>query len=1005
MGDRQRPWNIHEAAVLLEGCLEIHEGGLYRRVVISDVSRKLRTMAINQGELIDETFKNVAGITFQLQAMESALGIEGSYKPASQLFKDIVSLYHTDRPQYEKILHEAKLMERGEYTCGKEDIIRLNSLEERVRVELQKESARNRYGAVVAYIARLADCENVSMVRNILNKADWARVEYGRYHYVDLSERAEEVGLKEDVEENPLHDSEIDKTGEENLTEDVADNPIAEQRLDTICDSNIEQVTCIDFNAIDRLEKTQPTRFLYFDEEQGEFTSWKSLYVKFLSVLCDDYPEKFHENMSFSSRNGRLELALKENEALMVYPRDIPGTDFVVETNNNATDTVRKMKYLLDLCLVDYDNVVVYYSRVKSTLEKDAASTTELNKSTVISADSYISYDFTNATLFQGTVPVNCSVGGHEITAKNWGQTLVRLTELMLIRNPASMDILFEKSLHSKNEIPYLMSKNLDGLYCKELSNGYWICLHSSLPELVKMIARLAVHCGYTKDQIKLNGVPKRQVSDNAQQTDVSRTIDTTVHATPKEVYHNPAYEKVLISHFGKGFRLEFGMEYKKFGKYYAEAHGRELTDTPDAIRKEILKLCIVEGDRAYHPDSMVGSELKERLLAHIHAIFCGGAPTLYYQTLYDEFNQELAFSQIKNVGMLRSWLIHVNSGKYYAHKSFLSQEASVRLNPIEEIRTFMIAQGQPVLDEVVCKALPHLSAKVVKKLIKNEEEFIWNHADEHFHASVMQVTEKDLHTINDLLRQTIAEGGYMVDQELWDVLLVKLPSISENHPWLTITGFRLWLEQNLERQYKFEGKIISHDGRTASQILQDYVKQQDSFTMTEYLSLAKSLNVEGRIYPIFEYALRISHEQFVSPRLVHFDIDETDAVLSMYCTGEFLPLKEVDNFAILPDCGQPWSIFLVAQYCDQYSKRFKLIHPGYGQDSCAGVIVRRNSKIEDMDQLLTVLLASSDVVLQNDPALDWLVLQGIIVKRRYANISNILLRANALRLQIKDNN
>ena len=72
MAERQKPWDQYEAVVLLEGFLDILSNNFSRNEVIDRVSHDLRTMAINQGDEIDDIFRNKNGIKFQINSMESA---------------------------------------------------------------------------------------------------------------------------------------------------------------------------------------------------------------------------------------------------------------------------------------------------------------------------------------------------------------------------------------------------------------------------------------------------------------------------------------------------------------------------------------------------------------------------------------------------------------------------------------------------------------------------------------------------------------------------------------------------------------------------------------------------------------------------------------------------------------------------------------------------------------------------------------------------------------------
>ena len=79
-------------------------------------------------------------------------------------------------------------------------------------------------------------------------------------------------------------------------------------------------------------------------------------------MLLEVYLHLFKLGMSFSMNRGvRIELTVKREAELMSGPKDVPGTNYAIETNIIATNIVRKMKYLLDFCSVDYENVVIKY--------------------------------------------------------------------------------------------------------------------------------------------------------------------------------------------------------------------------------------------------------------------------------------------------------------------------------------------------------------------------------------------------------------------------------------------------------------------------------------------------------------------------------------------------------------------------------------------------------------------------------------------------------------------
>lgn len=104
------PWDKYEAAILLDGLLEIKENNTSKTSVVKRISKQLREMALNKGIVIDNIFRNENGISFQLQSMNSAYENTNNGKPSTKLFDEIVYIYRTNRNSYEQILREAQSM-------------------------------------------------------------------------------------------------------------------------------------------------------------------------------------------------------------------------------------------------------------------------------------------------------------------------------------------------------------------------------------------------------------------------------------------------------------------------------------------------------------------------------------------------------------------------------------------------------------------------------------------------------------------------------------------------------------------------------------------------------------------------------------------------------------------------------------------------------------------------------------------------------------------------------
>ena len=103
-------WDIYEAAILLDLLLHSKSHNTATLACAKETSKLLRVMAVNRGYDIDSRFRSVSGLVGRIRSMESALAGKNVGVPASLLFREIVRLYRDDRPQYDRILKEAKTM-------------------------------------------------------------------------------------------------------------------------------------------------------------------------------------------------------------------------------------------------------------------------------------------------------------------------------------------------------------------------------------------------------------------------------------------------------------------------------------------------------------------------------------------------------------------------------------------------------------------------------------------------------------------------------------------------------------------------------------------------------------------------------------------------------------------------------------------------------------------------------------------------------------------------------
>lgn len=906
------------------------------------------------------------------------------------------------------------------------------SLEEMVREALRAETEGNNYGTTVSFLQGHIHGGDREKIRAILDNAEWAKFQFGRYYYVSkeapVSEARDRAAVAPDNPAMPIERTESDKrllqkypiiykrlfsslleltethpkgvsvselyahinrVGRPSVIEEILDNvswaamdgnnyifsqevvdhssaveDATNTEADTpalISENFTDEAMLVDFTGPNNLAYTRPLCFTYFEEEKV-VNSWTDLYVSFFATIQEDYPHIFRAGMSFSRNNGRIDLMQANDADAMLAPKPVPGTSYVLETNLSASDIVGKIKSILDLCSVDFDNIVIKYRKKDATPRSKQSEPIQNQDSLVVSApagnvtfDAFLAYlkrtlQMAERTAYNYAISIGvCETIAKEQGYDNWHlyseDANAVLTTIGQLRNDA---VFIEKNRSRHNQ------------------------LSAALAKFVQFI----------------NG---------------GRTDHTACEQAPAKIvepYQNKPYAAVLENHFKKGFRLESPLEIRKFRRYYSALHNVELTDADEVISDTIKRLCIIYDGKAFLPAVMLSEELKEKLLRYIDESFATGKTAIYYQAIYTEFAEQFLDYHIYDAEMLKAYLAFVSDGSFYINRSSISKQANVTLDPLSEIRSCLQGYGRPVEYEELFAALPHLPQNKVKFILASNGEFVNNGHGAYFHESVIVLSEEELDSIADIISCTIEEKEFIGGNELYEAIKAKYPYIIESHQAYSVYGFRDALKYKLGDRFSFKGNIISRAGQELSMadVFANYAKHHDSFTLTELQAMAAELATVIYFDSVYKNSLRISREQFVSKSHAQFSIADTDAAIDRVCTGNYIPIQEVTNFGAFPYAGFPWNSYLLEHYAAEYSRKYMLLHSSYNGTEPAGAIVKRSAGIQTFDDLIIDLLANNDVELKKASALQYLSDKGYLARRRYANIESLIIKATAQR-------
>lgn len=216
--------------------------------------------------------------------------------------------------------------------------------------------------------------------------------------------------------------------------------------------------------------------------------------------------------------------------------------------------------------------------------------------------------------------------------------------------------------------------------------------------------------------------------------------------------------------------------------------------------------------------------------------------------------------------------------------------------------------------------------------------------------------------------------------------------------------GIRKALAVKLADRFSFNNSVISRKGEklSARDALVAFAKSHAEYTLPEIDELAKSLGTVLNYYleTLLEYSVRINERQFVTKANVHFDVAAIDLVLErQFGKGiSYCPLRDICNFAAMPECGYPWTQRLLESYLKAESHKFTLYTSDYLNKNSVCGVVAKNSEATTFEDIIVLLLAQSNIKLEKKEVLELLVSEGCIVQRRYANIENVIKKAQMLR-------
>lgn len=953
-------WNEHEEAVLLCALIKVLNHELERKQAISEVSTQLREIAIARGIAIDDTFRNENGIALQMSKLEYVFtnGESGLYVDTGWYFT-IVHIYRNDHDKYMKLLGEAM------------EVSAPNKAESMSFSTWMKENKPEQANGILSSLnilsilllknktiqSSIVQITNIEEIESLLSRI---RSNKGINMHAGSKRNAYIIALSEYRDYLLyLQGEHSEKKNSENTLAEISRKQSSENNDScNECETAEREVSFIETQSY---SYTRPLDLEYFGTHYS-VKNWTQAYVQLVKCLLEDYPDKIASLQGKSIRGrGRIDIADTSGSDAMLAPREI-AEDLYLETNESASAIVEKSGILLKFCDVDYDEVKILYISTRNNKLNSAQVEVKHQESKSYQTNGLSFYDWLVQTR-----------GMAEGTGRSYDSAI----------NTADAFVKEHNIGHG------MLRGTTDAIIVSETADELF-----QTAEFVELNQRQhnRFRAALSKYLQYING-------DNAI---IEKRPEAVMEETFEDVDLTP-YRMILLEKFPNGFRIDSRLDMGRFRAFWKDKFGLEIFEDNETVRKRVMHITVRYQDFVYLPETMASEQTTQKILSYLKECFQDGKSAVYFDALYKEFQSEFEGKHINNPEMLRSYLSFINQDKFYIHRNYLTADADTDVNPTDEVRDYLITAGIPVKVEDLKEKLSHIDEETVFWAVagRNSAEFVRNKKGEYFHADIIHFTHQETDTIIEMIQQGIDDKGYMGGKELTDAIEVKLPSIMERYSFLTWLGLRDVVAYKLQNVFSFKGKIISTYGQdlSMSDVFAHFAASHDYFTLEQLNFLKRDLDTPIYFDSVYANSLRINKEEFVSRDQASFDIEATDAAISRFCTGDYIALRDISFFGSFPSAKFPWNGFLLEHYVADFSKKFKLLHIGFTAGTPVGAIVRRSSRFNDFDELVSAELAANSIPLNRESALKYLVDIGLLARRNYRGIDQVLSNAVLQRL------
>lgn len=781
-----------------------------------------------------------------------------------------------------------------------------------------------------------------------------------------------------------------------------------------------DPVITADLSEARNYTDTVPVAFAYFGDRKT-VGSWRELYVNCLKILYEDYPEVL-DSLKGTSTAGDRAASLS-----MVAPKQI-AQDIYVETNYNATALMGRLRRVVNLCNMDFENLQIFFkyrpsyeerSVRREPVKREPVRKTPEKRDSVLKDRAPVPQPGETVTVslagiqsFAYTKPVWFFYRGQQLAVSSWNDLYVRCCRLLLQDYPQIMNGLKGQSICEGRRIEIAGEENQGRMVTpRKIGDDLYVETNLSASELMGRLRRLLMLCHTDPGQVEIAYRQRAPKTEYTSPAGHRPGVAKPKYAAAEEENAAPAvspktaqkYIAVLRENFPDGLRQNI-IHIKKFIAKYEEKFG-PIEATKENLLNQLRQIGVVRNDRIVPRQDSGQSGLADEIYEAVSRVFQDGGTCVYLSALMKRFGEKLGEQAgIYNEEALRAMLTERKpAGILFRHGYLFSdtREANVSRNVLNEMQS----RHEPVRFERICSDLWYLPPEKIKHELQSIPSIVLVDTHTYFYAPNLPIGEKELESLSRALQAKIDVEGRLSTKEFRNLVDQNCPSAVIDFGDMKDWAVRNCLGYLLGDRFEFNGALISSKeySVSASDAYRDFCRKHESVTLDQLRAFSEEISQPINWKAVLSVTVRVSEYELRRADSIHFPVEQTDSVLETLCRGDYMVLQEIGLYLQFPSIEVPWNVFVLESYLRQYSERFRLLSAGESGGGVYGVMARRNSPFQTYEQVITDILARSDRWTNDREAMELLVSRGVLARRRYQNFDDVVKQAKLLREKATD--